>query len=401
MHEDEIFTAEDYKAQAAELRAAVAELRRRDEQTIDPQNPFENETEFHDYSQPYTDIVPQIVIPGCYIPMRPNARETGRIRRYCSIVGCVLLAHMFLSTALAMLFQLLYSSLQTVMDKSGGNILPDNYDILLDDYFWASSSSVAMNILVFMLCNAGLAIFGCKWSKIPIPTLFRTKGLTPSRILIYICAAIALQSLCGYLAEFVMNFLEMAGITAYDPQLITEADTKTMVLTCIYSCIVAPITEELLFRGFVLKNLSRVSQRFGIIMSAVLFGLWHENIAQFVLAFFVGIFMGYLTVKHDSLVPAILCHAAVNTAAEFFEVADVYGLDILTSILSYGYFALTCVGVVLLIRMFIRERLPYTTPHQSERGLRIAITSCPLVLVMLGHLFMMIAYIMMETNNAI
>lgn len=400
MHEDEIFTAEQFKAQAAELRAAVAELQRRDEQTIDPQDPFENETEFHDYNQNYAEIVPQIQIPGCRIPLRPNVRERRQIRKYFNIAGVCLTGHMLLSNLIALVFTLLFCGVQTILDRSAnGGTLPDNYDMLLDEYFWASSSATALNIITFLICNAGFAILGCKWAKVPIPSLFRTKGLTPGRIIIYICIAIALQSVCGYLAYMITEFLSQAGITAYDPNMDTSTDTKNMVLMCIYSCIVAPITEELLFRGFALKTLSRVSQRFGILMSAVLFGLWHENIAQFVLAFFVGIFMGYLTVKHDSILPAILCHMAVNTAAQCFEIAEAYGFDLLYSVLDVIYFVLTAAGLVLLIRMLIRERLPYSTPCQTERGLRIAVTSIPLMFVTIAHFVMSITWIVQSTNG--
>ncbi len=400
MHEDEIFTAEQFKAQAAELRAAVAELQRRDEQTIDPQNPFENETEFHHYNQNYADVVPQIQIPGCKIPLKPNGRERSRIRKYYNIAGLCMTGHMLLSNLLAILITSLFCGVQTVLDKAAcGGELPSNYDLLVDEYFWASSSATALNVIVFLICNAGFAILGCKWAKIPIPTLFRTKGLTPGRVVIYICIAIGLQAVCGYLASWITEFLSAAGVTAYDPDMSAGTDIKNMVLTCIYGCIVAPVTEELLFRGFAMKTLSRVSQRFGIIMSAVLFGLWHENIAQFVLAFFVGIFMGYLTVKHDSILPAILCHMAVNTAAQLFEIADTYGFDLMYQGLDMLYIAVTLAGILLLIRMVLRERLPYTTPRQAERGLRVAVTSIPLVFVTLAHLGLTIAWIVQSTNG--
>lgn len=60
---------------------------------------------------------------------------------------------------------------------------------------------------------------------------------------------------------------------------------KAEIIMAGYTCIIAPITEELVFRGFCLKNLSRFNQRFGILASAFLFGLVHQNIIQFILAF--------------------------------------------------------------------------------------------------------------------
>ena len=60
-----------------------------------------------------------------------------------------------------------------------------------------------------------------------------------------------------------------------DEEPVTAFETAVMT---IYSVILAPIFEEILFRGFVLKNLSRFNVRFGIIMSAILFGLFHGNL---------------------------------------------------------------------------------------------------------------------------
>lgn len=395
----EIFTSDEFRAQAAELRAAVAELQRRDEQVgIDPYDPFENETEFRHYNQNYADIVPQIQLPGCRIPLRPNARERRYVRRYYSIVGMGLLAHAFFSNILALIFILLYNAVQTAIDTSAaGGTLPANYEDLLDAYFAASSSNIAMNIIIFLLCNAGVALFGCRWSRIPIPTLFRTKGLSAGLMCIYASIALAFQCFTGYLSSWIIDMMSEAGVTAYEPDFAAGADIKNMVLMVIYSCIVAPVTEELLFRGFLMKNLSRVSQRFGIIASAVLFGLWHENIGQFVLAAFVGLFLGYITVKHDSIVPAILCHMVVNTTSQLFEIAYTYGWYTLYSIMDYIYFAVAVFGLVMLIRMLIRERLPYTTPHQAERGVRIALTSFPLVLAFAVHLGATILWIAEES----
>ena len=74
-----IFTPEQFRTQAVELSQAVAELHRRDSRMIDPHDPFENETEFHDYQSDYAEIVPQIRIPGCGQMTGKKARSAGFI----------------------------------------------------------------------------------------------------------------------------------------------------------------------------------------------------------------------------------------------------------------------------------------------------------------------------------
>ncbi|MDE6088778.1 MAG: hypothetical protein K2G25_10410, partial [Oscillospiraceae bacterium] len=58
---------------------------------IDPKNPFCNPTEFAHYNSDYGEIVPQIRMKGCQIPLFPNDREKRRIHRYENIVGGFLL----------------------------------------------------------------------------------------------------------------------------------------------------------------------------------------------------------------------------------------------------------------------------------------------------------------------
>jgi hypothetical protein len=79
--------------------------------------------------------------------------------------------------------------------------------------------------------------------------------------------------------------------------------------------ILAPIAEELLFRGLLLPALSRWSgsQWIGILASGLMFGLIHmplyQNVASLML---FGVVLGYIYVKSGSLTLAILVHAVFN-----------------------------------------------------------------------------------------
>jgi len=77
--------------------------------------------------------------------------------------------------------------------------------------------------------------------------------------------------------------------------------------------VVAPLTEELLFRGLILRGL--IAQRgvwSGVLYSSLLFGIMHLNPWQFVSAFLIGMVLGWLFVLSRSLVPCILLHAVFN-----------------------------------------------------------------------------------------
>lgn len=77
--------------------------------------------------------------------------------------------------------------------------------------------------------------------------------------------------------------------------------------------IVAPITEEFLFRGFILDGfLRKYSVAKSILVSALLFAVFHLNPWQFASAFVVGILFAWWRVNTGSILPGILGHAFFN-----------------------------------------------------------------------------------------
>jgi uncharacterized protein len=78
--------------------------------------------------------------------------------------------------------------------------------------------------------------------------------------------------------------------------------------------VIAPIVEEIIFRGMLLKGfLNHYSVRKSIILSALLFGIIHMNPWQFVGAFAAGIILGWWYVKTDSIITTIFGHALNNS----------------------------------------------------------------------------------------
>jgi len=83
-------------------------------------------------------------------------------------------------------------------------------------------------------------------------------------------------------------------------------------------CVVAPLLEEMLFRGIVLRGfLQRYARWHAIVASAVLFGAAHLNIYQFFVGLVLGTVLGWLYELTRSLIPCIALHAACNTSTMF------------------------------------------------------------------------------------
>lgn len=353
---------------------------------IDPYNPFENEMEFTDYNQDYTEIVPQIAQPGCRIPLYPNKREKRSIKKYYNIAGVILLLFALISNFLPMLLESAVFMFLRQSDASAGIDTSTAYysESLLEYISSGSSIEMGILILVHLIFNVGIALIGLRLIKLKPTELFQTTSLRTYDMISYVIIGLMLQMVMSMLMSALEELFADNGVDIVTVDYISNGNAKSVVLDIIYCCLIAPVTEELLFRGFAMKAFGRVSQRFAILMSAFIFGLVHLNLFQFATAFVLGIFMGYVDIKHNSIMPSIIMHIVMNTMAQIINYSSLAGgtagnvLEYFLSIVIYGVIV---VGVIMLILFLRKNKLPYNTPHQSVRSNGIVLRSPFLVVL--------------------
>jgi hypothetical protein len=77
--------------------------------------------------------------------------------------------------------------------------------------------------------------------------------------------------------------------------------------------VVAPLTEELLFRGLILRGLlSRHTPTVAVLVSSFLFAAIHLNPWQFMSALSLGIILGWFYLRTGSVLACIIGHAIAN-----------------------------------------------------------------------------------------
>ena len=81
--------------------------------------------------------------------------------------------------------------------------------------------------------------------------------------------------------------------------------------------ILAPIAEEMVFRGAILRRLLSCVPNpwFAVAVSAALFGAVHGNVPQFVHAMLVGMLLGWLYWRTGSILPGLVVHWVNNSLA--------------------------------------------------------------------------------------
>ena len=352
----------------------------------DPRAPFANPTEEPDYSPDYRMIAPELDTPQSYLPLLPSPNEAARIRRYFSLTFLTLifgfLAAMTVHTALRLLISVI---LQQVDLRAVGE-LPQNYSSIRSLYFNDSSLSYAVTLISFLIGNLTAFLVGCKLTGIRTRDCFRTRALRAPNLISYMLLGLWIQLVTGHLAQWVQILMKQLGVRSFAPQITVSGSMHRTAVLALYCCVVAPVTEELLMRGLVLKNLCRVSQRLGIVLSALLFAVMHENVPQMLLAFPLGVLLAYITIRHNSVTPAICVHICVNTVEFLMQLGNEYLPTRTFSTVNMVYtLGILLIGAVIFSLTLLTERLPVPTPHQSMRGWRIVCSSPLFWLLLVIH----------------
>ncbi|MBB6093683.1 hypothetical protein HNQ60_002564 [Povalibacter uvarum] len=118
----------------------------------------------------------------------------------------------------------------------------------------------------------------------------------------------------------------------------------------LFACVAAPLLEEMLFRGVILRSfLRQYSRTKAILCSSLVFGIAHLNVYQLASAFAIGIVAGWLYERCRSLWPCILLHAAYNAFVTASYIRAVEGEIInSTSYTAIAFVAAIAAGLFLL-----------------------------------------------------
>lgn len=98
---------------------------------------------------------------------------------------------------------------------------------------------------------------------------------------------------------------------------------QDLALEIITLCVLAPVAEELVYRGFVYQRLrTKSSETMAAVFSALLFGALHFNLVQFFYASVLGILLAHIVYKTGSLIAAAAAHMGANLVSVLWTETD-------------------------------------------------------------------------------
>lgn len=253
---------------------------------------------------------------------------------------------------------------------------------------WQYDMAASIPSIVFCI---GIFIYAAVSSKTKISSFFSAERITGKFIVGFFGVLIFAYSTAMLTENMVLLGMFEIGISPISEEYLTESDLTPMFLITevIFTIILAPIAEELMFRGVILRKLSTVSQRFAIFASALIFGLMHGNFLQTILGFCVGIVLGYAAVKTGSLILPIAGHMFVNAFASSSNFVEYFlGEDISGSYFTAAILLFLGIGLICLIIAAVSGGIKFPEYNEYHRK-----RTFPIMLTCVSFWIMAVYYI--------
>lgn len=183
-------------------------------------------------------------------------------------------------------------------------------------------------------------------------------------------------NLIGAIINFIISDIVGTSFVEMNPVAeMLDSITPSMV---IYTCFLGPFMEELLCRGFLLKRARVFGDWTAVVYTSVIFGMMHGNIAQFLYAVVIGLILGYVAVKTNSIKYTVWIHMVINTYNMVLALGEemIWGIGSELLLLMYSLaswlsmLVLIIGGIVLMVkyaRIWIKQMLYHNGPPSSDK----------------------------------
>lgn len=184
-------------------------------------------------------------------------------------------------------------------------------DVILEDHtFWENVSNSGVEYLIFSILGV-LAVWLIMRKKTNLTQLFaKSQPMNARSFFSCVVVFMGIQVPIVLMDMAVETGLNQFGYTAASGVEMAASGSLTITMF-LYSSFIGPIVEELIYRGFVMRSLEKYGKSFAVVVSAVFFGVMHQNLVQSVFGVIAGLVLGYVAMNY-SLKWSILLHITNN-----------------------------------------------------------------------------------------
>ena len=276
-----------------------------------------------------------------------------QLKRDSNAVGFVLLLFFIVMTGLSFVAVLL-PTLATMLTN---NLSTDTSSVaFLEDTGFIMLESGFVSIVSFF----GVSYIYSLISKINLGETYPTQKLNFKLTFLLSAFGLSIAMIANYVSNMTIGVFDMFGIDA-NVDIDYKCDNLLEVILFYASVALLPaLVEEFAFRGVILKIMRKHSDSLAVVVSGVMFGLMHGNFTQIPFALVVGLILAYITVKTNTLIPAMIIHFLNNSLA--------VTMTLLTSNENISDTIVEYINIVLMIAIAILGIISFSIIATKHKG---------------------------------
>ncbi|MGN1146405.1 MAG: lysostaphin resistance A-like protein [Acetatifactor sp.] len=188
---------------------------------------------------------------------------------------------------------------------------------------WVANNMSLFSFLLIILSVdlIGFPLLFLLSGKMPVVKIEKHKmGFGRFLVCVLIGAGICLTgAIVGNIIHFALTLpfgMNMDSVNGLG-MLMLQSDAPIRILTV---GILAPVFEELIFRKLLIDRVVKHGELAAILMSGIMFGLFHGNFAQFFFATGLGMFFAFIYIRTGRVWYTILFHMIINLSSSVITV---------------------------------------------------------------------------------
>lgn len=149
-------------------------------------------------------------------------------------------------------------------------------------------------------------------SRVPAQKMKKDHKLSAGQMFLafLMCYAVMyVSNLIGTVVTFLIGLVKGSSVDNGLVGIVTETNPLIIILLMVFC---APVFEELIFRKLLIDRAVKYGEGVAVLLSGLMFGLFHGNLSQFVYAFTLGLFFAFLYVKTGRIRYTIILHMMIN-----------------------------------------------------------------------------------------
>lgn len=182
-------------------------------------------------------------------------------------------------------------------------------------YYASGLSFIPQELLQWLITDAviyliGFPIFFMIIKDLPVYSFQNKKHLLSiTKILLYWVLCLGILYSFNLIGSSISLFI--THFTGGNPNPI-ETIMGSPIYTIIFGCIIPAIMEEIVFRKLLISKIYPLGDTFCILLSGILFGFFHGNLAQIAYAIPLGCFLAYVYIQTNDIRNPMILHFLTN-----------------------------------------------------------------------------------------